>query len=161
MVIDRSKVRISADAPESDFVIVSPDTMVKIEIDASGAKTQATISRRAPAADEVTRTVHFEVDVPNADRALPVGTTARLTIEVGAPQPATSIPLRAATLRGDKASLFVVENEVAKRLTIPVLGEQSGLLYLDPKLAAGAAVVVEGRALLDDKDRVAAKELTL
>jgi hypothetical protein len=32
-------------------------------------------------------------------------------------------------------------------------------VYLDPKLAAGSAVVVEGRALLDDGDQVTAKEL--
>jgi RND family efflux transporter MFP subunit len=161
-VIDRATIRILADAPESDFAIVAPTTPVKIEVDASGVKTQATISRRAPAADEVTRTVHFEIDVPNAKRELPTGTTARLMIEVGEPQPAISVPLRAATLRGDKASLFVVDGGVAHRQTVAVLGERSGTLYVDPKqLSAGAAVVVEGRALLDDKDRVVAKELAL
>ena len=55
----------------------------------------------------------------------------------------------------------MVEGDVAKRVTIPVLGEQAGMLYLDSKLKVGSAVVVEGRALLDDKDRVAAKESTL
>ncbi len=160
-VIDRASLRITADVPESDFSVVAPGTPVKIEIDASGAKLQATVSRRTPNADDSTRTIHFEIDVPNADHALPAGTTARLTIRVGDPQVATSVPLRAATLRGEKATLFVVEGDVAKRMTIPVLGEQSGVLFLDPKLQPGSAVVVEGRALLDDKDRVAAKESTL
>ncbi|MEO6953174.1 MAG: efflux RND transporter periplasmic adaptor subunit [Polyangia bacterium] len=160
-VIDRRKVRISGDVPESDFTVVAPDTSVKIEVQASGAKMEAKISRRAPSADESTRTVHFEIDVANADLALPTGTTARLTIAVGTARPATSVPLQAASVRGDKASLFVVDGDIAKRVTIPVLGEQAGTLFLDPKLAAGTRVVVEGRALLDDKDRVAAKEFKL
>jgi RND family efflux transporter MFP subunit len=160
-VLDRSVVRISADAPESDFAIVAPGTQVTIEIEATGAKTKAPISRRAPAADENTRTVHFEIDVANPSRSLPAGTTARLTIEVGQPQPAASIPLRAATLRGDKATLFIVSDGVAKRIVVPVLGEQAGTLYVAPTLAAGTPVVVEGRALLDDNDRVTAKELSL
>ncbi len=160
-VIDRSSIRITADVPESDFTVVVPGTPVNIEIDASGIKTVANVSRRAPGADDTTRTIHFEIDVENKNHALPAGTTARLTIHVGEPVTATGIPLRSATLRGEKATLFVVEGDVAKRVTIPVLGEQSGLLFLDPKLVAGTLVVIEGRALLDDQDKVAAKESTL
>ncbi len=157
-VIDRSIVRVTADAPEGDFAVVAPGTPVAIEVVATGAKLSAKISRRAPAADESTRTVHFEIDLPNADRALPTGTTAQLTIEVGTPQPATLIPLRAATQRGPKATLFTVDGGVAHRRVLPVVGERGGTLYVDPALAAGSLVVTEGRALLDDGDPVAAQE---
>ena len=157
-IIDRNQVRITADAPESDFNVVAPGTPVAIAVDATGAKLSATVSRRAPAADDVTRTVRFEIDVPNAAHQLPVGATANLTIEVGQPQPAMRVPLRAATLRGDKASLFIVDGDVAKRQIVPTLGEAGGELYVEPKLPAGARVVVEGRALLDDGDKVTAKE---
>jgi RND family efflux transporter MFP subunit len=160
-IVDRTQVRVTADAPESDFAIVAPGTPVKLAIEATGAKLEATISRRAPAADDSTRTVHFEIDVPNANHALPVGSTARVSIDVGEPRPATELPLRAATVRGDKATVFVVRDGVAKREVVPVLGEGGGALYVDPKLAAGTAVVLEGRALLDDGDKVAAKESTL
>jgi RND family efflux transporter MFP subunit len=159
-VIDRSMIRVTADAPESDFSVVAPGTEVSIEVEASGVKTAAKISRRAPSADDTTRTVHFEIDLPNKDHILPAGATARLTINVGVPQPATSVPLSSATLRGDHATLFVVANGIAKRVAVPVLGELSELLYLDPKFPAGASVVVEGRALLDDGDHVAARELS-
>jgi RND family efflux transporter MFP subunit len=160
-VIDRNQVRIVADAPEADFTVVAPGTPVKIEVEATGAKLDATISRRAPAADDVTRTVHFEIDVPNAAHALPVGTTARLTIDVGEPQPAIEVPLRAATVRGDKATLFAVEGGVAKSEVFKVFGEAGGSLFVEPKLKAGTPVVVVGRALLDDGDKVEAKESAL
>ena len=160
-VIDRNQVRIVADAPESDFTIVAPGTPIAIEVEATGRKLRGTISRRAPAADDATRTVHFEVDVPNANHDLPVGSTARLSIDVGEPQPAAEIPLRAATVRGDKATLFTVQGDVAKSEVLTVLGEAGGSLFVEPKLKAGTPVVVEGRALLDDGDKVAAKESTL
>jgi len=160
-VIDRNQVRIVADAPEADFTVVEPGTPVKIEVEATGAKLAGTVSRRAPAADDVTRTVHFEIDVANANHALPVGSTARLTIDVGEPQPATEVPLRAATVRGDKATLFTVQGDVAHSEVLKVLGEAGGTLYVEPKLKAGTPIVVEGRALLDDGDKVAAKESTL
>jgi RND family efflux transporter MFP subunit len=154
-VIDRGTVRVTAEAPESDFDIVAPGVEVKIE---SARTIPARISRRAPAADEATRTVHFEIDVPNASRALPVGTTAIVHIDVGTPRPAAVVPLRAATVRGDRASLFTVADGGARRTAAAVLGETGGTLYLEPTLAAGTEVVVEGRALLDDGDHVRARE---
>ncbi len=160
-VIDRTEVRIVADAPEADFTVVSPGTAVKMEVEATGAKLQATISRRAPAADDATRTVHFEIDVANANHALPVGSTARLTIDVGEPQPATEVPLRAATVRGETATVFAVAGDVAKSEVYRVFGESGGTLYLDPKLKSGTPIVVEGRALLDDGDKVDAKDSAL
>jgi RND family efflux transporter MFP subunit len=158
-VIDRSTLRISADAPESDFNVVRPGTPVEIEVEAVGMRLQTTVSRRAPAADDVTRTVHFEIDIPNVDRKLPANATARVHIHVGEPHPATVVPLRAAVVRGDKATLFTVESGRAKRVTVPVLGEEDGRLYVDPKLSAQTLVVVEGRALLEDGAAVAPKEL--
>ncbi len=160
-VIDRNQVRIVADAPESDFKIVDVGTKVRIDVESTGDKITATVSRRAPAADESTRTVHFEIDLANADHKLPVGSTARLAIDVGNAVPATEVPLSAAMIRGDKATVFSVDGGVAHRQVVSVLGEAGGSLFVDPKLAAGSAIVVEGRALLDDGDQVTAKELGL
>jgi RND family efflux transporter MFP subunit len=158
-LVDRNIVRITADAPEADFAVVAPGTQVAIEVEATGAKLAAKVSRRSPVADETTRTVHFEIDVPNAGHVLPVGATAQLVIEVGDEQTATLIPLRSATVRARSATVYAVTGETAKRVVVPILGERGGSLFLDPKLAAGTPVVIEGRALLEDGDRVAAKEL--
>jgi RND family efflux transporter MFP subunit len=160
-IIDRNRLRVAADAPEADYAFVAPGTPVRIVVESTGQELTAPISRRAPSADDATRTIHFEIDVPNAAHALPAGSTARLSIQVGTPQPATAVPLRAAAIRGKKATLFVVENGVAKRRVVRTLGEAGGTLYVDPALAASTPVVVEGRALLDDGDRVKAAELQL
>jgi RND family efflux transporter MFP subunit len=170
LVLDRNTVRVTADAPETDFGVVAPGTPVEVEIAATGAKLELHISRRAPNADAVTRTVHFEVDAPNpeqtvpeatngpdAARRLPVGATARVSLHVGEARPAVRVPLRAATVRGDKATVFVVEDGKAKRVTALVEGELGGELYLEPTLKPGSKVVLEGRALLAEGDAVTAK----
>jgi hypothetical protein len=115
------------------------------------------VARRSPAADETTRTVHFELDLANPSRALPVGATARLTIETGKPVAASAIPMRAATVRGEKATVFTIAGGKAKREVVAVLGERGGDLFT--ALAPDTQVVIEGRSLLDDGDAVAAKEL--
>jgi membrane fusion protein (multidrug efflux system) len=154
-VVDRSIVRISADAPEVDFGVIVPDTEVKIHVISTGQDLVGKVSRRAPEADDTTRTVHFEIDAPNAKRAIPVGTTGELRIDIGEAVSAVGVPLSAASVRGSKASVFVIENGIARTRTVQVLGEISGRVFLDPTLKPGSLVVTEGRALLSEGDKVA------
>jgi RND family efflux transporter MFP subunit len=159
-VVDRSTVRLVGDAPEIDFAVVAPGRRATIEIAATRTHVVGTISRRAPAADPSTRTVEFEIDLADPERAIPVDTTGVVHLDVGEPEPATAIPLFAASVRGKKATLFVVEGGVAHARTVDVKGEIGGKLYTDTSLEAGALIVLEGRALLEDGDRVDAKVVT-
>jgi RND family efflux transporter MFP subunit len=153
-VVDRSTIRLSADVPEIDFAAVHPGTEVRVTISATKRELHATVSRRAPAADPSTRTVHFEVDLPDPDRRIPVGTTGEVHLRVGTPEPATEIPLFAAAARGNKATIFVLDGDVARSRTVAVKGELGGSLFVEASLAAGTRVVTEGRALLADGDHV-------
>jgi membrane fusion protein, multidrug efflux system len=156
-IIDRNTVRIIGEVPEADFDVVAPTTAVQLVALAANRSLRGTIARRSPAADLSTRTVHIEVDVPDPDRTLPVGTTAELTVDVGQPRPATEIPLAAASVRGHNATVYTTDSaSVAHKSVFAVLGERGGSLFVDPKLPAGARVVIEGRTLLKDGDKVAA-----
>ncbi|HQY64351.1 MAG TPA: efflux RND transporter periplasmic adaptor subunit [Polyangiaceae bacterium] len=156
-VVDRSTIRITGDAPETDFGVVEPGTKVKVSLLATKRSMEAVISRRSPFADAATRTIHFEMDVGDPARSIPVGTTAELSIDVGEPMSVTEVPIVTATIKGAKASVFVVEGDVAKLRSVPIKGEGGGKLYLAQDLKPGARVVSEGRALLNDGDKVAAK----
>jgi membrane fusion protein (multidrug efflux system) len=156
-IVDRSIVRVVGYAPEIDFDIVKPGTPVVIHVLGTGSDIKGSIARRAPAANPSSRTVHFEIDIPDPKQELPVDTTGEIRIEVGEPIVATMLPLYAAAIQGEKAVVFVIEGDVAHSRVVPVKGEIGGRLYLDPSLAPGSRVVVEGRALLEDGDRVAMK----
>jgi RND family efflux transporter MFP subunit len=157
-VVDRTTVRLVAAIPENDFAVVAPGSAARVRFFADGRKLDATISRRAPSADPGTRTVHVEIDIPDPGRTVPVYTTGEVTMDVGKPIVATRVPLSVATIRGKKAQVFVVDGDVARLRAFKYLGESGGDVFLDTSLAPGTHVVSEGRALLTDKDRVAAKE---
>jgi len=64
----------------------------------------------------------------------------------------------AASVLEHKAKLFVLEGDVARAKEVCVVGEAGGSLFVDPaELAPGTRVIVFGRALLRDGDRVAPK----
>jgi RND family efflux transporter MFP subunit len=156
-VVDRDTMRVTVDASEKDLGALAPSTMVQIDILATGSHLSAPISRRAPRVDPSTRTIHFEVDVPDPGRQYPVGATAIVHIAVGKPVPATEVPIYAATQDEGKAKLFVVEHDVAHAKTLRVTGEVGGAVYFAlATLPTGSLVVTEGRALLSDGDRVLA-----
>jgi membrane fusion protein (multidrug efflux system) len=157
-VVERTTVRMVVDVPENDFGVVAPGKVIALLVYATGKEIVGTITRRAPAADPGTRTVHVEVDVPDPNREIPVGTTGELRVDVGEPIPATSIPLAAATVTDTKSSIYVVEGEVAHGRTFVALGEAQGVLFVKPgDLPPGTRVVTQGRSLLKDGDRVSAK----
>jgi RND family efflux transporter MFP subunit len=161
-VVDRSTVRVTIDVPENDFEWVAPGTKTKIHVIATGKDLEANVARRAPSADPGTRTVHVEIDVLDADRTLPVNTTAEVRVDVGQPTPATEIPIASATVQNNKAVFFTVDpgqdGTVAHVHAIALVGELGGSFYVAPKdLEAGAKVVTEGRGVLADGDRVSMK----
>jgi membrane fusion protein (multidrug efflux system) len=154
-LIDRRIVRMTADAPESDYDVVAEGTPVKIHAFSTHKDFLGKVTRRTPAADAGTRTIHFEIDLADPSREVPVGTTGEVFFEVGAEKPATALPLHAAAVRGSKALVYVVAQHIATSLTLDVVGEAGGTLYVDSKLADGAQVVSEGRELLETGDTVA------
>lgn len=156
-IIDRTTIRVGADVPEQDFDLVRPRVDVDIHVLASGQRVNGAVARRSPAADASTRTVHFEVDLPDAERRFPVGTTAELTVSSGSPQPAVELPLASATVKGGRATLFLAEHDRPRKVVVGVLGERAGRLFVEPSLPAGALVIVEGRALLKESDHLLVK----
>lgn len=156
-LVDRRQVRVLIDVPESDFSVVAEGTPARLRLVALGRRLTGRIARRAPAADVGTRTIHAEIDLSATDPSIPVGTTVEVDIDMGDPVPAIEIPLRAAAVRGEAATLFEVKDGIAKKHKIAVLGESAGSLFVAAVLAPFSQVVSEGRALLKDGDRVDAK----
>ena len=155
-VVDRSTIRMTADVPENAFEEVAPNKKVNVHIYATGKDILGAITRRAPAADPGSRTIHVEVDLTDPDKQIPVGTTGELRVDLGKPIDAVEFPLSAATIRDTKATIFVAVGEIARTRTFSFLGEGQGLLYVSPAdIAPGTPVITEGRALLNEGERIA------
>jgi membrane fusion protein (multidrug efflux system) len=157
-VVDRTTVRMTADVPENDFEVVAPGKPAWLLVYATGKEISGSVTRRAPAADPGTRTVHVEADTPDPNHEIPVGTTGELRVELGQPMPATQIPLAAATVTDQGSWIYVVEGDTAHAKVLVALGEAQGALFAKPAdVPVGTRVVTQGRSLLTDGDRVRAK----
>jgi RND family efflux transporter MFP subunit len=158
-VVDRTTIRMTFDAPENDFELVGQGTPASVHIVATKQTVTGAVSRRSPSADPETRTAHVEIDLADPERRIPVNTTGEVRIEVGQPMKAVEVPLSSAAVNGAKASLFVVDGDVARQKRFAVMGEIGSDLYLEPTLAAGSPIVTEGWATLADGDKVAPKQV--
>jgi membrane fusion protein, multidrug efflux system len=156
-IVDRGIVRLVADVPEVDFAVVAPATPARVRLMATGTDVPGVIARRSPAGDAQTRTIHFEVDLSDPDRVIPVGTTAEIEIDVGDEIEALEMPLSAARIRGGRATVFVVRGEKVEKAVLDVVGERGGSVFVKPGIEPGSRVVTQGRSLLSSGDRVVAK----
>jgi multidrug efflux pump subunit AcrA (membrane-fusion protein) len=157
-IIDRSTIRMVLKVPESDFAFVKAGTNVTIRSLATGSARESQITRRAPEVDPATHTVDVEIDITDDDKGLPLGTSAEVVTVLGEPQNATEIPSGAAKLRGDIATVMVVDGDTVSRVRVKALGEHDGKLYVDPSLAPGSQVVLEGPKPLRDGDRITIRQ---
>jgi multidrug efflux pump subunit AcrA (membrane-fusion protein) len=141
------------DVPENDNTVVAPGAILSAKIPSVERTLVAKVSRRVASADPVTRTIHVESDMPNADRTIPVETTADVEVHYGDSIAAVAIPVSAATVRGGRATIFAIEGNIARKRTLDVLNETEGWLFVPPN-QVGTLLVVEGRSLLHDGDKV-------
>jgi RND family efflux transporter MFP subunit len=153
-VVDRTTTRVCADVPEVDLPYITRGAQVRVRLQATNAELSGPIARVSPSANGSTRTLHFEIDLADPRREIPVGTTAELTIAVGDAVPAIVIPANAASIRDTRATLFVAENGRARQETLRFLGESLGRIYVEPRLPMGASIVTEGRSLLANGEAV-------
>jgi RND family efflux transporter MFP subunit len=155
-VVNRTRIRCAADAPEGDHPFLTVGRSVHLDLLADGKQMEAKISRVSPAADPSTRTIHFELDLDNKDHSLPVGTTAEMLILETEGRKVIELPSAAARVEGTRAIVFVVEGDRVRKKVLQFLGEREGQLYLSPDVPEGTMVVLDGRAQLEDGDLVLA-----
>ena len=153
-VVDRITVRMTADVPENDFDVVAPGKQVTRARLRDRARIPGTISRRAPAADPDTRTVHFEIDIAGSRTSeIPVDTTgesAHRRRRARAGRPRSRSPPRIAD---EKATRLRRRGDVAHHQDVHALGEAGrNALSATPALKPGTPVVTEGRALLNRRE---------
>ena len=156
-VVDRSRVICATDASEQDHPFLEVGRVVHLRLLATSTELDARISRVSPAADPATRTLHFEVDIDNKDRALPVGTSVEMQITESGGRKVIQLPAAAVKVEGVRASVFVLEGDRVHKKVLQLLGEREGQLFLSPDLPAGAQVVLDGREQLEEGDQVVLK----
>jgi membrane fusion protein (multidrug efflux system) len=147
---DLSSIRVDFRVPERFFGDVKLGSPVRAETtvwpDEVFRGEVIGLSRRV---DPVSRSFEVRARIDNADYRLPSGVFLRVELVLDDRQ-AILAPEEAVTTRGDEASVYVVEGDIARRRLVTLGARQAGQVEVLAGLSAGEMVVTRGVQKLRD-----------
>jgi RND family efflux transporter MFP subunit len=166
-VTDFTQLRLQIPVTELETRFVSPERIIKAQIDALGTAAtaggtpspivlEASISRISYALDPATRTMLAEADLPNPELKLRPGMYAMTKISAETHTGATLIPTTALVMEKTNAFVFKhVDGKAVKTAVKPVFNDGS---YVElPELKTTDVLLIPGTATLTDKQPVTLK----
>ncbi len=150
-------VRVRIHIPQSDVPAVRADSRARVSIDElPGKEAEVPVARLFWALNRNTKTMAVEADVANKDGAIRPGMFAHVTIELEARENALVLPAAALVIEKKKASVFVVREGVARKVSIQV-GFDDGIEFeVRRGIGPEDEVIVNGKNLVADGERVRA-----
>jgi RND family efflux transporter MFP subunit len=115
-IADDYRLRLVVQTPESIVPDIHVGTPAEIKVQATGEIIRGSVARFSYDVHEETRTMHTEVDIPNADLHLKPGMYAYVTIVLDSKQNVPAVPTQSLSTSGDP-SVFVIDknDEVRQR----------------------------------------------
>ena len=158
---DESLYRLVIPVPESDVKYIHVGDPVAVRVPSLNDLTvRGKVARFSVDVSGATRTMHTEVDIPNANGKLIPGTYAEADIMLGNNPAALVVPLQAIDRQGDQTSVMVVDPDNRIQIKQVTLGIQMpDYVAVTSGLAAGEQVVVTDRSGLKTGQTVKAKPL--
>jgi RND family efflux transporter MFP subunit len=158
---DESLYRLVIPVPESDVKYIHVGDPVAVRVPSLNDLTvRGKVARFSVDVSGATRTMHTEVDIPNANGKLIPGTYAEADIMLSNNPAALVVPLQAIDRQGDQTSVMVVDPDNRIQIKQVTLGIQMpDYVAVTSGLAAGEQVVVTDRSGLKTGQTVKAKPL--
>ncbi len=152
---DRLKIQFFVDAEHYDGLAVGLPVTIT---DRDGVAASGTISSITPQADAVTKRFLIEAKlVDNKTGKFELGTIATVTVPYTrlAPQGALILPLSAVDVGQNGASIFLANENAAKKIQVEMGRIEGETAEVFPKdLAKNALIIVDGNRLLQDGDKI-------
>jgi membrane fusion protein (multidrug efflux system) len=143
-VVDLDPIKAEFRVPERYLGRLKPGQSVDVRVAAYDKRFTGEVTFVDPQVDEATRTVLVKAAIPNPDGALRRGMFANLDLILQVRPRAVVIPESALLLRGETASVFVVEEDVAQPREVTAGLRLPGFVEIASGLKPGELVVVEG-----------------
>ena len=156
-LVDVAVLRLEVPVPQFYYANVDTETHVSIRLDAMPDRSfEAKVTRKIPVSDTASRTFRIWIDIPNDERSLAPGMSARVKLHVAAGDraPAILLPRDAIVRKPDGTTnvwVIVVEDGITK--AVPRLIE-TGRSYRDHieivqgDVRPGQQVVIRGNEIL-------------
>jgi hypothetical protein len=130
-----------------------------VEVSDGQKNIAAQIMNISPVADPVTKRFLIEAS-PASGSNLTIGTVVSVLVKIT--QSASNenfliLPISAVTIGQNESYIFIVENNVAKKITVEASDVQGETVQVKADIFPEAEIIVEGNKLLKDGDRVQVK----
>lgn len=141
---DRSTLTIEFALPERFLPRVSVGDRLDVTTPGFPNRTfSGTIASIDSRIDAVSRTVLVRARVPNSEDLLRPGMSFAVRLHLPGPDYA-AVPELALQWRGGESFVWVVENEMAKRVTVTAMRRRNQTVLIDGAVSPGDLIVVEG-----------------
>jgi RND family efflux transporter MFP subunit len=154
--IDR--VRALVDVPEPSAPYIRTGTVARVQVESlPGQSFPARVARIAGVLDPSSRTLHAEIDIPNAGERSRPGMTVKVSLELRKFLRAVTVPVAAVQTQGSEHSVVLVQEGKAKRVKVKTGLESPEWIQIVEGLKSGEEVVVASAAPLDDGSPVSVR----
>ncbi|WP_447978644.1 efflux RND transporter periplasmic adaptor subunit [Candidatus Nitrospira bockiana] len=148
---DLTTVKIDFMVPETYFSRLSVGQQVRVHVDAfAGTAFTGEVYSIDPRVDELSRTVRVRARIPNPGVKLRPGMFANVSLVLGRTEDALLIPEEAVVPQQDNASVFRVEEGVARLTEVKLGARERGLVQVVEGLKASDTVVRAGHQKIRD-----------
>jgi RND family efflux transporter MFP subunit len=155
---DLKIVKVQVEVQERDISRIKIGSVAKVYVDAyPGRVFDAKAARIVHSLDPRTRTLGVEMEIANPDGALKPGMYARVELVIDHHPKAVLIENEAIRNEGDTPVVFTVNKGVVGRKVIAVGVTQGTLVEVLKGLTGGELVIVEGKELVRDGQKVRAE----
>lgn len=153
-LIGKEGIFFEGEVPESKISLLSPGKPVRVTIDAIAGRTWAgTVASISPSGDEVGRIFRVRVQLAGPVDEIKPGMFARGVVTLSMTTGATVVPISAVVRDENRAYVFTVVGDQAKRIEVRTGLTSNGSIQV-MNVPAGARVVVEGQNQLTDGAKV-------
>lgn len=142
-------MRVMVPVPERYVPWIKKGDRAQVTFDALPyRKFEGPITAVIPRADRKTRTFPVRIEIPNPDGIIMAGKLGRATFAAGKPHKAILVPKDSLVLKGARASVFIVDDQSVRVVTVKTGVSYGSLVEVEGDLKAGLKVVVRGNERL-------------
>lgn len=153
VVVDNRQMEILADLPTETLSSIQPGLKATFKVMGFDQPFEGKVTQVSPLVQAEGRTLRIRLEVPNPKGVLKSGLFAEGRIEGHKETRKPAIPASVLTLSGNRASVFVYENGIARQKFVQVGPEQDGWRNVEG-LQVGQSVVSQGREQVMEGSRL-------
>lgn len=144
-VLNTTKVKVSAEVPESYLKAIKKGDKITVELPAIGEERKASINLIGDAINPANRTFKIEALLNNADKLLKPNLLANVQLNDYTMENAISIPVELVQQEvGGKSFVFVAEAGKAQKIYVTTGEVQDGLIIVSEGLNGDEQLILEG-----------------